>query len=418
MTGFQRKQSDMWQDELDSIIDSRFGEMVEMRRHLHKNPEVSGEEFQTSLLLFRQLDKSGFHVQWGFEGRGLIADLDPPTSGDAKDLFAIRADIDALRIQDEKDVPYRSCKKGVMHACGHDAHTTIGLAAVSAIGELHRKGKLSFQPRLRGIFQPAEEICEGAAQMIQQGALRGVAAIIATHMDPSRRVGRIGIRPGVLTANCDHMLIEIHGRGGHAARPHEARDPISAAAQLIQWLYLQIPRVTDSQDAVVCTIGQIEGGHTANVIPETVHLQGTLRTLDHSVRERTMKHIERLANSVAEGTGTKISVEYGVGANAVENDPQLVDLITSAADRVLGDDSVEEIERPSMGSEDFAFYCKHVPAAMFRLGCTSDKIGGSPLHTPTFDIDEESLKIGAKIIAHSALTWMEKSAKTATDKTT
>jgi amidohydrolase len=389
-----------------------------LRRHLHKNPEVSGEEFQTSLLLFKQLDNNGFQVRWGFEGRGLIADLDPPASGDAQNLFAIRADIDALRIQDEKKVPYRSCRKGVMHACGHDGHTTIGYAAVTAIGELHRRGKLPFQPRLRAIFQPAEEICEGAAQMIQHGALRGVDAIIATHMDPSRRVGRIGIRPGVLTANCDHMLIEIHGRGGHAARPHEARDPISAAAQLIQWLYIQIPRVTDSQDAVVVTIGQIEGGHTANVIPETVNLQGTLRTLDHKVRERTMKHIQRLADSVAKGTGTTITVKYGVGANAVENDPQLVDLISDAADRVLGESSVEEIARPSMGSEDFAFYCKHVPAAMFRLGCTSDEVGGSPLHTPTFDLDEQSLKIGAKIMAHSALSWMEKHAESTSDVTT
>ena len=404
----------MWREKLDSIIDGQYDEMVELRRHLHKNPEVSGEEFQTSLLLFKQLDKSGFQVRWGFEGRGLIADLDPPSGGDSEKLFAVRADIDALRIQDEKDVPYRSCKKGVMHACGHDGHTTIGFAAITAIGELYRRKELPFKPRLRGIFQPAEETCEGAAQMIQQGALDGVDAIIATHMDPSRRVGRIGIRPGVLTANCDHMLIEIHGRGGHAARPHEARDPISAAAQLIQWLYLQIPRVTDSQDAVVVTIGQIEGGHTANVIPETVHLQGTLRTLDHRVRERTMKHIQRLANSVAEGTGTQITVEYGVGANAVENDPRLVDLITSSADRVLGNQSVESIARPSMGSEDFAFYCKHVPAAMFRLGCMSDKIGGSPLHTPTFDIDEESLKIGAKIIAHTALSWMEMTADPAT----
>jgi len=205
------------------------------------------------------------------------------------------------------------------------------------------------------------------------------------------------------------MIIRIQGRGGHAARPHEARDPITAAAQVIQTLYLQLSRQTDSQDAVVVTVGMIHGGYSANVIPESVELQGTVRTLDADVRARTKEHIERLVDAVAKGTETKIEVEFGVGTTAVENDRELVDLIRKSAIRSLGDDSVEKIARPSMGSEDFAFYCQHVPAAMFRLGCVSDTKGGSGLHTPLFDLDEQSLKIGSRIIAHSALEWMENS---------
>ncbi len=394
---------------IKQAVDQRFDRMVKMRRHLHQHPEVSGREFETSLMLYQDLGNNGFEVRLGPEGRGVIADFGSPNG--ASRMFAIRADIDALRIQDEKVEPYRSVHEGVMHACGHDGHTAVVAGAISAIADLHRAGELPFEPRLRGVFQPAEETCEGAADMIAAGALDGVDVILATHMDPTRRVGRIGVRKGVFTANCDHMHISIKGRGGHAARPHEARDPISAAAQLIQWLYTQIPRVTDSQDAVVVTIGKIDGGHTANVIPDQVDLQGTLRTLDSRVREGTIEHIERLARGVAEASQTKIDVWYGKAANAVVNDGPLVELIRNASLELLGGESVEKIIRPSMGSEDFALYGTHVPAAMFRLGCVSDGKGGSGLHTPTFDIDEEALRFGAYVMAHTALHWMQAAAE-------
>lgn len=400
-----------WQNELDCIIDANFDRTVEMRRQIHQNPEVSGEEFKTSMLLYQDLGDKGFQVRLGPEGRGVIADLEPPGNDDSNGIFAIRADIDALRIHDEKSVAYRSKCDGIMHACGHDGHTSLVNGAISAIAELHQSGTLPFRPRLRGVFQPAEETCEGANQMIECGALEGVDAIIATHLDPNRAVGKIGIREGVLTANCDHIKIQIEGRGGHAARPHEARDPIAAAAQFIQTLYMHIPRQTDSQDAVVVTIGMVQGGHTANVIPETMELQGTLRTLDSKIRDRTMKHIRRLADGVATVSRTEISVEFGLAANAVENDSGLTELIRESAASAMGPEGIEDIPRPSMGSEDFAFYGKHVPAAMFRLGCVSDQIGGSGLHTPTFDFDEEALRYGMKVIARSAISWMENQSK-------
>lgn len=395
-----------WNEKLDQLIDQDFAETVKLRRHLHMHPEPSGSELETSLHLYQRLEQKGFQVRLGPEGCGVIADLDGSDSGKPEGMFAFRADIDALPIQDEKQTAYRSRCDGVMHACGHDGHTATVVAAITAIARMHQSGQLPFQPRLRGIFQPAEETCRGAAAMIRAGALEGVDAVIATHMDPSRRVGQIGVRVGVLTANCDLITIVVEGRGGHAARPHEARDPIAAAAQLIQSMYMQLPRETDSQDSVVVTFGMIQGGENANVIPERVELQGTMRTLNARVRQRTMETIERLAGAIAMGTKTKIHVQYGVGAAAVENDRELVELIRKAAEMTPGIDAVQSIRRPSMGSEDFSFYCSHVPVAMFRLGCCSDTVGGSGLHTPMFDIDEQSIRLGAAIMARSALAWM------------
>jgi amidohydrolase len=298
-----------------------------------------------------------------------------------------------------------------MHACGHDGHTAVVTCALSAIADLHRRQRLPFRPRVRGIFQPEEETCLGACHMIDAGALEGVQGVLAAHVDPTRPVGRVGLRAGVLTAYCNHMQVVIQGRGGHAARPHEARDPICAAAQLIQWLYQQIPRATDSQDAVVITVGMVHGGHMANVIPERVELEGTVRTLNRSVRDDTLDHIRRLADAVAVGTQTLIEVNFGVGAQSVENDPELIDYLTDATRDVLGPDGVDVIARPSMGSEDFAFFSHRVPAAMFRLGCASERVGNAGLHTTLFDIDDEALMIGARIISRAVLSWLETRAR-------
>jgi amidohydrolase len=292
-----------------------------------------------------------------------------------------------------------------MHACGHDAHAALMYGAVSTIEELRVAGKLPWPAPVRGIFQPAEETSEGARGMVEVGALEDVAAILAAHVDPTRDVGRIGLRRGVLTANCDDMEIQITGRGGHAARPHEARDPIAAAAQLINALYLFIPRATDSQDAVVVTIGQIAGGQNANVIPEQVLLRGTIRTLDAGVRQKTFDHIRQLTRGIGETTDTKIETHFGIGSPSVRNDASLVELLRGAVSDVVGSGGIDDIPRASMGSEDFSFYLEHVPGAMIRLGTRSSSSTGSPLHTPTFDIDERALLIGAKVFARAAVMW-------------
>lgn len=400
-----------WESALEAEIDDRQSQLVDMRRYLHANPEISGKEEQTSQFLYEKLDRDGFQVRIGPHGCGVL--VDPPTAVDvkaARGCVAIRADIDALRIQDEKTVAYRSCRPGVMHACGHDVHTTVVYGALTALRELATKNLLPWPVNYRGIFQPAEETIVGATEMVEAGALDGVDVILANHVDPTREVGRIGLREGVLTANAEAMNIRITGRGGHAARPHEAIDPIAVAAQLINAIYLFVPRATDSQDSVVVTIGQMVGGDNPNVIPEEIELLGTLRSLRGRVRTQTMRHIRQLCHGVSEASGANIEVEFEKGTGSVKNAPGLVALLRDAVGSVLDPESVDEIARPSMGSEDFAAYLEHVPGAMFRLGTTTPGEEPTPLHTPKFDVDERAIAIGAKVLAHAAVLWSDPAA--------
>jgi len=387
-----------WQQQLDAAIDGSVGEMVGLRRHLHMHPEPSGEELQTSLHLYQLFAKAGLSVRMGPEGCGVVVD---GRSQASKQRVAVRADCDALRIQDEKPIEYHSQVPQVMHACGHDVHTATVFGVVSALDALELAGALPWPVTWRGIFQPAEETSDGAASMIRAGALKDVDAIVALHVDPTRRAGTIGVRPGVFSASCDMMRVTVRGRGGHAARPHESVDPIAAAAQLISTLYQFIPRATDSQEAVVVSFGQIHGGLNANVIPEEVVLEGTVRTLNRQVRERTIAHIHRLAEGIESVTGTKLEVDFDEGTASVHNDPTITALVERVARELLGDDSVTQMPRPSMGSEDFAVYLEHVPGSMFRLGCAGERATWPGLHTPTFDVDEKCLPVGAKILART-----------------
>jgi amidohydrolase len=391
-----------WPSQLDTAIDDLSDRIVALRRHLHSHPEPSGEEMQTSLLLYQQFSEMGLPLRMGPEGCGLVVDS---ASQSAARRMAVRADIDALRIQDQKQTPYRSRVPDVMHACGHDVHTATVFGALVALDQLERAGQLPWPVTWRGIFQPAEETSRGAQAMTESGALENVDAILSLHVDPTRPAGTIGIRPGIFTANCDAMRVTIQGRGSHAARPHESNDPIAAAAQLISTLYQFIPRATDSQDAVVVSFGQIHGGQNANVIPEQVVLEGTVRTLDRQVRERTITHIRALAEGIERVTGTKLDILFERGTPSVYNDPQLTAMVAAAAGELLGADQVVSMLRPSMGSEDFAVYLQKVPGTMFRLGAAGDGARWPGLHTPTFDVDERCLAVGAKILARTVVEW-------------
>lgn len=391
-----------WQTQLDAVIDRSASELVGLRRHLHMHPEPSGEELQTSLHLYQLFAKAGLGVRMGPEGCGVIVD---GRSHKAKRCVAVRADCDALRIQDEKPDDYRSQVPQVMHACGHDVHTSTVFGAISAIDALDRDGALPWPVTWRAIFQPAEETGDGAESMIEAGALQGVDAIVALHVDPTRRAGSVGVRPGVFTASCDMLRVTVQGRGGHAARPHESADPIAAAAQLISTLYQFIPRATDSQDAVVVSFGEIHGGLNANVIPEEVVLDGTVRTLNREVRERTLANIHRIAGGIENVTGTKLTVDFYEGTGPVVNDPAITATLEHAACELLGPENVTQMPRPSMGSEDFAAYLEHVPGSMFRLGCAGERSPWPGLHTPTFDVDEKCLPVGAKILARAMIEW-------------
>ncbi len=391
-----------WRNSIDAAVDDLMERMVALRRHLHAHPEPSGAELQSSLYLYQLFDEMGLAVRMGPEGCGVVAESRNPNGGRR---IALRADIDALRIEDQKQTPYRSTVPEVMHACGHDAHTATVFGALAALDRLECDRALPWPVTWRGIFQPAEETGNGARAMIGAGALEDVAAIVATHVDPTRPAGTIGVRPGVLTASCDDMRVTVQGRGGHAARPHESNDPIAAAAELVSTLYQYVPRATDSQDAVVVSFGQIHGGQNANVIPEQVVLEGTVRTLDRDVREKTIRHIRTLAEGIEQVTGTKVDVFFQRGSPSVYNDEGLTKLVNSMASELLGADKVLTMPRPSMGSEDFAYYLERVPGVMFRLGAAGDNGAWPGLHTPTFDIDERCLAVGAKILARTVVEW-------------
>jgi len=389
-----------WKQAIDALVGGLEAEIVALRRYLHAHPEPSGAELQTSLRLYQQLGEAGLVVRMGPHGCGVIADSQAPA---AASRVALRADIDALLIQDEKTVDYRSTHDGVMHACGHDAHTAIATGAAMALSELEQAGLAPWPLAWRAIFQPAEETAAGARQMIAAGAMDGVRSIFALHVDPARRTGDIGVRSGPFTATCDALRIRVNGRGGHGARPHESRDPIGAAAQLINTLYLFIPRATDTQDAVVLSFGRIDGGRNPNVIPEQVDLGGTLRTLDPAIRAQTIEHIGRIARGVEQVTETRIDLAIDASIPAVANDPAATALITAAAADVAGGCTIAPIPRPSMGSEDFACYLAHCPGAMFRLGVAADLAAVTPLHTPRFDVDERALALGARILARTVV---------------
>jgi amidohydrolase len=390
-----------WTRGLTETVAQSAERIREARRHLHQHPEPSGGEVQTTRYLASLLASEQLEPTILPGGRGLWVDFGSAPS------IGLRADIDALWIRDEKSVDYRSRCDGVMHACGHDAHSAIVYGAISAILRLDRAGKLPWPVACRAIFQPAEETNLGAVEMVHAGALDGLTDLISLHMDPSRPVGTIGVRHGDFTADCHEMKIEIHGRGAHAARPHEGVDPIAVAAQLISAIYLFVPRITDSQDAVVVTFGQIHGGHSSNVIPDHVVLRGTLRTLDSGVSEATIRHITRLARGLAEASESVIDIQWESGPPPVKNDAELVNLLTEAGRSVVGATNVHPIRRASMGGEDFANYLTKVRGAMFRLGCSPGPGPAPPLHNPLFDIDERSLAIGAQILAHAVIRWCD-----------
>jgi amidohydrolase len=388
------------QAQLTRVV-SRFSQI---RRHLHRNPELSGQEFSTTDYLSKQLTAARVPHRVATGKRGIITDVvHSPEPGTP--VVAMRADIDALPIKEESNVPYRSRRLGVMHACGHDAHSAILLGTTLA---LYRARPLPVA--WRSIFQPSEESGRGASEMVEQGALTGVDAIIALHVDPNLSVGKVAITPGPRTAFCQDFAIEIVGRGGHGARPHATIDPIATAAHLITLLYQAVPRQTDARQPVVITIGVVNAGHASNVIPDTASLQGTLRTLNATVAAHARETVERLCASTAQAFGAKVSVLFERVLPGTVNDPRIATFSADVAGRLLGAENVLRNEPPSMGAEDFADYLPIVPGCMIGLGAKAADHKITPLHTATFDIDENALLIGARIFAGLLLEWPKKSA--------
>jgi amidohydrolase len=368
-----------------------------IRRQLHQHPELSGAEFATTAYLGKELAAAKIPYRFGAGKRGIITDI-VPASGAKAPVIALRADIDALPITEENRVSYCSRNNGVMHACGHDAHSAILLGTTLA---LHRAGKLPVA--WRSIFQPAEETGCGAAEMVAQGAVKGVRAILAFHVDPNLPVGQVGITPGPQSAFCQDFIIEVRGRGGHGARPHKTIDPIAAAANLIALIYQVVPRETDSRDPVVVTVGMIQGGQAPNIIPDIVLMKGTIRSLDQAVSDHARRTIERLCAGIARAFRATINPVFDRLLRGGVNDPSVTDICLKAAGELLGERRIVTDRRPGMGAEDFADY--PVPACMMTLGVKSARKKITPLHTSTFNLDEGALLIGVRLFAKILLQW-------------
>ncbi|MFM6107294.1 MAG: M20 family metallopeptidase [Sphaerospermopsis kisseleviana] len=374
--------------------------LVEIRRHIHSHPELSGQEYQTAAFVAGVLSSSGLHVVEGVGKTGVIGELRSTHHDDR--VLAIRTDMDALPIQERSGLEYASRTEGVMHACGHDVHTTVGLGTAMVMSQIADElgGKIRF------LFQPAEEIAQGANWMVEDGVMNNVAAIFGVHVFPSIPAGSVGIRYGALTAAADDLEIIILGESGHGARPHEAVDAIWIASQVITALQQAISRTQNPLRPVVLSIGKINGGRAANVIADKVQLLGTVRSLHPETRAQLPNWIENIVANVCNSYDAKYQVNYRQGVPSVQNDYTLTQLLQSSAEEAWSSDRVQVLPEPSLGAEDFSVYLDHAPGSMFRLGVGyKDRIINHPLHHPQFEVDESAIITGVVTLAYAAYKY-------------
>ena len=368
-------------------------ELIQLRRHLHSHPELSGQEYQTAALVAGELRKSGWEVKEAVGRTGVVAEM----GNKSGPVFGLRVDMDALPIEEKTGLDYASSIQGLMHACGHDLHTCIGLGVAKVLA----KNQFTTS-RIRIIFQPAEEIAQGANWMRAEKVLDEVKALFGVHVYPDLSVGKIGIKSGTFTAAAAELEIDIIGNGGHGARPHEGIDSIWIAAKVISGLQEAISRRLDALKPVVISFGKISGGNAFNVIAERVKLLGTVRCLDSSLYKQLPQWIEKIVKNIASNYGAQAHIKFKSIAPPVYNDPELTNLLFSCAKNFMDEKNIVHLENPSLGAEDFAFFLQDVPGTMFRLGVAGDR-GCAPLHSGNFSLDERSLELGIKIMSHTLI---------------
>ncbi|MEZ4923637.1 MAG: amidohydrolase [Crocinitomicaceae bacterium] len=370
-------------------------EVVAIRRHLHQHPELSFQEFETSAFVQNKLNEYGISFQSGIVETGIVALIrsEQPTSH----CIALRADLDALPIKEMNEVPYCSQNEGLMHACGHDAHTSMLLGAAKIINE--NRDKLKADVKL--IFQPGEEKLPGGAKlMIEAGVLEDpkVSEIYALHVFPELEVGKVGLKAGMYMASTDEIFITVHGKGGHGAMPHQNIDPIYISAQLITSLQQIVSRKCPPTIPCVLSFGRIEGLGATNVIPDKVELQGTFRTMNEEWRKKAHELIRKESQGLVESMDGKVDVDIKVGYPYLENNSEITAKAKNKAIEVLGNDKVIDLEL-RMTAEDFAYYSQVVPATFIRVGTRNEEKGFvNPVHNAHFDIDENALQYGIQTL--------------------
>jgi len=387
-------------EKIKSLSESHSQEVIALRRHLHANPELSYEEFNTAKFVAAQLRSYGIEPTEGVATTGIVA-LIKGKNPDQKTV-ALRADMDALPIEEANSVSYKSTRPGVMHACGHDVHTSSLLGTAKILSQI----KDQFEGTVKLIFQPGEEKNPGGASyMIRDGALQNPtpASIIGQHVMPLVPVGKVGFREGMYMASSDEIYLTVIGKGGHGAAPELTIDPIVIASHIIIALQQVISRNASPKQPTVLTFGRIIGEGATNIIPNEVKIAGTFRALNEEWRASGLAKIKKMAESIAEGMGGKCEVTISHGYPYLENNPEVTRRIRKAAEEYLGKENVVDIDL-TLGSEDFAYYSHVVPASFYRLGTRNEAKGiTSYVHTPTFDIDEDALKIGPGLMAWMAL---------------
>ena len=375
-------------------------DIIAIRHHLHAHPELSYKEFETSAFVRRQLDAYG--IPWKIMADtgvvGIIEGRNPSSR-----VIALRADMDALPIHEENQVPYRSVHPGVMHACGHDVHTSCLLGAARILSETREE----WEGTVKLIFQPGEERNPGGASiMIREGVLESPkpSCIVGMHVNPQLETGKLSFRSGKVMASADEIYITVSGKGGHAAAPHNTTDVILVASHIVVGLQQIVSRNNNPFSPSVLSICAFNGGYTTNVIPNEVKLMGTFRAMDEQWRFKAHELIRRHVEAIGEGMGAEVDLTIDVGYPNVYNDENLHEIAIASAKAFMGDDLVEETEL-RMGAEDFGYYSQLVPGCFFRLGTGNVAKGiTSGVHTPTFNIDENAIEIGMGMMAYFGAT--------------
>ena len=385
------------QDQVKALAKELKNELIGIRRHLHQNPELSFEEYNTSKYVANKLKEIGLEVHEGVAGTGIVGIL--KGNNPNKKTIALRADMDALPIQEQNSCDYKSQNKGVMHACGHDVHTTSLLGTASILYSLkeHLEGTVKF------IFQPGEEkLPGGASQMIKEGVLKKpevVEHITGQHVMPLIEVGKVGFRSGMYMASADEIYLTVKGKGGHAACPELNVDSVLIASHIIVALQQIISRNSAPKIPSVLSFGKIIANGATNVIPDKVEIAGTFRAMNEEWRKDAHEKIKNMAEGIATSMGATCEVNIIKGYPYLENNPQLNEANRTSAEEYLGKENVEDLDL-WLGAEDFAFYSQEIPASFYRLGVRNEAKGiTSTVHTPTFDVDENCLEIGSGLMA-------------------
>ncbi|MEM0144704.1 MAG: amidohydrolase [Thermoplasmata archaeon] len=382
---------------------SKESKIIELRRLLHQHPEIAHKEFETYKIIQEHLRALDLEIRAPVAGTGIVAEIKGKEKGKT---VAIRADIDALPIREENDVPYKSKNEGYMHACGHDAHMSMVYGAALILNEMRDK----INGNVRFIFQPAEEegTVGGAKPMIDEGALDGVDYILGMHVWPELPEGTVGFRSGPFFAAADTFTLEVIGKGGHGAKPDLAIDPILISSKVIESLQAISSREIDPLEPVVLTIGSIHGGSAHNIIPEKVEMKGTVRTMNPNTRDSMEGKIRRIIKGVTSAFNANYNLNYIYGYPVLVNDDKITNIMKKVVENIVGSEKVVEAKQ-TMGAEDFAYYLQKVPGTFMLLGVYNEKLGFvNSVHTSKFNLNEKILPLGSAIFV-SGILQLQKS---------